>query len=134
VIFIDANIPMYIGGADHPNRTDAIVRVENLLHNKETLVTDAEVFQEILHRYSALRRLDRIPALFELTLRIVDQVLPIDLADTQRAAQVLLAEPRLSARDAVHLAVKERHGVRRIMSFDEDYDAWPGVTRIGLIV
>jgi hypothetical protein len=37
---------------------------------------------------------------------------------------------RLSARDAVHLAIMERHGVRRIMSFDSGFDGFPGVERL----
>jgi hypothetical protein len=38
--------------------------------------------------------------------------------------------PRLSARDALHLAIMERHGVRRIMSFDSGFDGFPGVERV----
>ena len=133
MIFIDANIPMYIGGADHPRRVDAIVQVERLMSERQRLVTDAEVFQEILHRYSALGRFGRIAPVFEAFLQIVDHVYPIEIVDAQRAASVLLAEPRLSARDCIHLAVMERHGIRRILTFDKDYDAWPGITRIGQI-
>jgi predicted nucleic acid-binding protein len=34
------------------------------------------------------------------------------------------------ARDAVHLAVMRRHGVRRILSFDAGFDAEPGIERL----
>jgi predicted nucleic acid-binding protein len=36
----------------------------------------------------------------------------------------------LSARDALHIAIMERHGIRSIMSFDRDFDRWPGLARI----
>jgi predicted nucleic acid-binding protein len=37
---------------------------------------------------------------------------------------------RLSARDALHIAVMERHDVARILSFDSGFDGIPGITRL----
>ena len=34
------------------------------------------------------------------------------------------------ARDALHLAVMERHGISSILSFDADFDRWPGLQRL----
>jgi predicted nucleic acid-binding protein len=42
----------------------------------------------------------------------------------------VLGTLRLSARDALHLAVMERHAVSRILSFDSGFDGFPGVTRV----
>ena len=42
----------------------------------------------------------------------------------------MLGSKRLSARDALHLAVMDMHGVERIMSFDEGFDGFPGVVRV----
>jgi predicted nucleic acid-binding protein len=36
----------------------------------------------------------------------------------------------MSARDAVHIAVMERHGIQSILSFDSDFDRWPGLKGI----
>jgi predicted nucleic acid-binding protein len=36
----------------------------------------------------------------------------------------------MSARDAVHIAVMERHNIQSILSFDADFDRWPGLQRI----
>jgi hypothetical protein len=33
-------------------------------------------------------------------------------------------------RDAVHIPVIERRGIRSILSFDDDADRWPGLQRI----
>jgi predicted nucleic acid-binding protein len=41
-----------------------------------------------------------------------------------------LGNRRLSARDAVHLAVMEQHGIERILTFDSGFDGFPGVTRL----
>lgn len=48
---------------------------------------------------------------------------------TQR---IVLGGLRLSARDAVHLAVMEQAGIRRIMSFDSGFDAYPGIAYPGI--
>jgi predicted nucleic acid-binding protein len=37
---------------------------------------------------------------------------------------------QLSARDAVHIAVMERHGIEQIMTFDSGFDGFPGITRL----
>jgi hypothetical protein len=36
----------------------------------------------------------------------------------------------LSARDAIHLAIMEQHGIERIASFDQGFDGFPGITRL----
>jgi len=89
------------------------------------------VFQEILHRYGAIDRRDAIQPAFSALLGVVDEVLQIELADVERAKEVMLAERRLPAREAIHLAVMERREVTRILSFDTHFDGYPGVTRIG---
>ena len=62
---------------------------------------------------------------------MVDEVFPVDLADVQRAKEILLGVKGLSARDSVHVATMERHGVGAIMSFDRGFDAYPAVQRLG---
>jgi predicted nucleic acid-binding protein len=56
LIFIDSNVPMYLAGAVHPHKTDAQLILAGLVAAKERLVCDAEVLQEILHRYAAIER------------------------------------------------------------------------------
>jgi predicted nucleic acid-binding protein len=88
------------------------------------------VLQEILHRYVAIRRLDAIQPAFDALLQIVDDVFAVELADAERAKNIVLGSLQLSARDALHLAVMERRGVSRIMSFDGGFDEFPGVERL----
>ena len=65
MILIDANVPMYLVGGDHPNKVIALRMLERAVTNRERLVTDAEVFQEILHRYVAIGRRDAIQPAFD---------------------------------------------------------------------
>lgn len=130
MILVDSNIPMYVVGAPHPHRADALRLLERLVIERKRLVTDAEVLQEILHRYVSIDRRDAIQPAFDVLLGAVDDVLAIDFAVTERAKQIVLAYKNISARDAVHLAIMEKHGIDEILSFDSGFDAFPGVTRI----
>lgn len=130
MILVDSNIPMYLVGTAGPHKTDAQRLLEKLISQRERLVTDAEVLQEILHRYVAINRRRDIQPAFDALLNTVDDVLSVDLAATERAKQLVLAYDRLSARDAIHLAVMEQHGISRILTFDSGFDAIPGITRL----
>jgi predicted nucleic acid-binding protein len=130
MIFIDSNIPMYLVGASHPHKVDAQRLIERLLSEDEKLVTDAEVFQEILHRYVAIDRKDAISPAFGILLELSDEVLPIDGDTVLRAKEIVLRGAGVSARDAIHLAVMARENIDRILTFDRGFDRHPGVRRI----
>ena len=130
MIFVDSNVPMYLIGAAHPHKADAQRLLERLISERRRLVTDAEVLQEILHRYVALRRRDAIQPAFDALLAVVDQVFPVDRAVVDRAKTIVLGTDRLSARDAVHLAVIEQQGITQILSFDAGFDGLPGIERL----
>ena len=63
-------------------------------------------------------------------LGVVDEVVGIELSDVERAKEILYGYPSLSAGDGVHVAVMLRRRLRRIMSFDRGFDAFPGIERI----
>ena len=130
MILVDSNIPMYLVGAPHPHKSDAQRLLEKLINDRERLVTDAEVLQEILHRYVAIDRRDAIQPAFDALLGIVDDVLDVNRAAAERAKKIVLGNRRLSARDALHLAVMENNGIERILSFDSGFDGFPGATRL----
>ena len=130
MIFIDSKIPMYLVGAPHPHKADAQRLLEKFVSDRERLVTDAEVLQEILHRYVAINRRAAIQSAFDALLGIVDQVLPVDAAAANRAKDILMGRPQMSARDALHVAIMEQHGIERILSFDSGFDGFPGISRL----
>jgi uncharacterized protein len=130
VILVDSNIPMYVVGAGHPNKERAVAALQQAITDGEPLVTDAEVLQEILHRYVAINRRDAIGPATDALLAVVDEVYPIEREDVDRARRIV-AVTALSARDVIHVAVMRRRGLTRIMSFDRGFDAVDGIERIG---
>jgi uncharacterized protein len=121
---------MYLVGASHPHKSDTLRLLEKVVGDRERLVTDAEVLQEILHRYVAINRRDAIQPAFDALLGIVDQVLAVDGGIAQRAKEIVLGYRQMSARDAVHLAVMKHHGIETILTFDSGFDVFPGITRL----
>jgi hypothetical protein len=130
VILIDSNIPMYLVGTPHPHKSDAQRLLEKLVSDRQRLVTDAGVLQEILHRYTAINRRDAIQPAFDTLLGIVDQVLAIDRAAAERAKEIVLGHKKMSARDAVHVAVMEQNSIEQILTFDAGFDGFPGIKRL----
>jgi uncharacterized protein len=131
VILVDTNVPMYLIGADATLKARARELLYRATHDRDRLVTDAEVFREILQRYSAIDRREAIQPAFDVLREVVDEIFPIDASITDRAKSLVLGYRRLSARDAIHAAAMKEHGVTRIMSFDAGFDLLPGITRLG---
>jgi predicted nucleic acid-binding protein len=130
VIFIDSNIPMYMIGAEHPNKWAAEAKLTALIRSQDRLVTDVEVQQEILHRYVSIDRREAIQPAFDALRAIVDEVFPVEPRDVARAKALVLERRALSARDAIHVAIMERYEVPTILSFDQGFDGVPGIRRI----
>lgn len=130
MIFIDANIPMYLVGGDHPNKIAAAAAVDRAIDGDEPMVTDAEVLQEILHRFIALRRPDAVQAAFDALLKLVEQTFPIDLEDLLLAKDIALGGHGSSGRDCLHVAVMRRYGIDTVMTLDKGFERYPGIRRL----
>jgi hypothetical protein len=131
-VFIDSNIPMYVAGRPHPHREPARRFLEKVRSGEVKGVTSTEVLQEILYRYAAIRRLDLAGTVYDLFVQICPVVLPVTLADTDRAREILPGLRKASARDALHAAVMANNGIREIATFDGAFDSIPGVRRLSL--
>jgi predicted nucleic acid-binding protein len=130
--FLDANIAIYASGKAHPLKGSCGEVVDLVADHDEAFVTDAEVFQELLHRYMALRMWpDPGQAAFERFARLLrDRVEPVFVVDVEDAARQAARYPALSARDLVHIAVMSRLGVTRIVSADKGFDQVADVERL----
>jgi uncharacterized protein len=128
-VFVDSNVPMYLVGADHANKGAARTALERAIADGERLVTDAEVMQEILHRYAAIGRRDAIAPATDVLLGVVDEVYPVDADAVLAAGRLLDRMTGLSARDALHVALMRRHGVDDILTFDAGFDVIAGLRR-----
>jgi uncharacterized protein len=130
MILIDSNIFMYAAGAEHAFKKPSVAYLERIARNEVDAATDAEVLQEILHRYRALKRWSDGQRVYDLARRIVPVVLPITAEVLDRARLLLDRYERLSARDALHAAVASAHDIRQICSYDQDFDDVNGLERI----
>ncbi len=130
-VFIDANVPIYAAGGDHPYKEPCARILRMAAAEPRPFVTDSEVLQELMHRYVASGRwlLGRevLHAFAEVMDGLVEPVLAEDVLSASRLAD---RHPDVSARDLVHAAVMQRLGANRIISADTDFDRLPGIDRL----
>lgn len=132
MVFIDSNIPMYVAGREHAHREPSRRFLQAVSAGRIEACTSTEVLEEILYRYSALKRLELARQVYDLFVQICPSVLPVTLAETDRARDLLLKHPDAGARDAIHAAVMLNHQIRRIATFDDGFDRLPGIERVPL--
>src|SRR5438132_12146531 len=122
-IFIDANIPVYAGGSEHPLREPCLEVLRVAAARSDEFITDAEVLQEMLHRYLAIRRWAAGRAVFVRFAALMQgRTEPIYGTDVEMAASRADGRAGLQARDLLHLAVMMRVGCRQIVSADGGFD------------
>ena len=131
-VFVDSNIPMYVAGGEHPNRAPSRRLLDRAGAGEVDICTSTEVLQEILYRYSALGKRELARQVYDLFVEICPTVLPVTLADTDRARDLIAEVRGISARDAVHAAVMLNHKIPLIATFDAGFDGVAGVKRLKL--
>jgi uncharacterized protein len=131
-VFVDSNIPMYVAGRDHPNREPARRFLERARAGEVEACTSTEVLQEILYRYSGLKRVDLGAEVYDLFVQLCAVIFPVTLADTDRAKVLLTATPGVGVRDAIHAAVMTNNDVSDVATFDVAFDRVPGISRVTL--
>lgn len=134
-LFVDANVPTYAAGRDHPLREPCQEVLRLAARYPSAFCTDAEVLQEMLHRYLSLGRWPEgktVVVDFETVMRGSVEVVRAE--DVLAACEIVnrlvegrgAAKPgsgfRLAARDLLHVAVMQRTGTSRIVSADKDFD------------
>ncbi len=130
-VFIDANVPIYAAGGDHPYKEPCARILRMAAEEPQPFVTDSEVLQELMHRYLALGRWelgrDVLRAFAEA---MQGRIEPVHAEDVLLAAELADRHPGVSARDLVHAAVMQRLGTGRIISADTDFDSLEDVNRL----
>ena len=94
------------------------------------MITSIEVYQEILHRYTSVRRPEAIDIAFGVMDGLVREALTYGMPEIRAARELLAAVPGISARDALHVAVMRSAGCSRVFSFDAGFDDCPGIERV----
>lgn len=96
------------------------------------VATDAEVLQEVLHRYISLQRFAEAVRMVNDLSILVPQIFPLTNLDASAAAALVPAYAPLGvkARDLVHAAIMFNHGLAEILTPDQHFDLIPGISRI----
>ena len=130
-VFIDANVPIYAAGREHRYKEPCARILMMAAEHSQAFVTDAEVLQELLHRYVATGRWALGREVLENFAEVMQgRVEPVYGEDIRQAGRLADDHPEVSARDLVHLAVMQRLGLGLIVSADTDFDRLPGVARL----
>lgn len=132
MMLVDANVLMYAAGAEHPNKAPAMSFLRRVANEEVEATVDAEVLQEIIHRYRALNRWPDGQKVFALARKLFPEVLSITGAVMDQAKQLADGDLTISARDAVHAAVVSSYQLEGICTFDKDFDRIPGCRRVGI--
>jgi uncharacterized protein len=131
VILIDTNIFMYAAGRESPQRSPCQRFLEKTVAGGgPATCTDAEVLQEILHRYRSLKVPDIGFQLFDTVSQLGIPILAVSDRTLREARTLLEQYPSLSTRDGVHLGVMREHGIEEVLSYDRGFSQVPWVKRL----
>ncbi len=122
---------MYAQGPESSQKRPCAVLVDRVARDEVEAVTDAEVLQEFLHRYWHLSKPEIGIGMVRHACVALgpSRIVPVT-GDTLRAAADLLERyPNLSPRDLIHVAAMQEAGVTRICTYDQGFDAVPGIRR-----
>ena len=121
---------MYAAGEDHPLRAPCVRIIERVRDGEIDGAISAEVIQEILHRFVAIRRPDLGALLARDALDLFAPVLPVTHAVMDRMPALIGRYPALAARDLVHIATCLEYGIDEIVSPDRGFDIVSEIQRL----
>lgn len=130
MILVDSNVFLYAAGVEHPFKARSVAFLESVAEGRIETTIDAEVLQEILHRYRALKRWSEGGVVYDSVRAMFRTLIPISGEILDRARVLLDEHGERMARDALHAAVVEFHSLEAICSFDHDFDPIRGIRRI----
>lgn len=129
MLLIDSNVFMYAAGAEHPHKEPSVSFLRRVARGEVRGAVDAEVLQEILHRCRAIGRWQEGRRVYDRARTIGGLVIPVNVEVLDSARRLLDGHPGLTARDALHAAVVDLHGLEGIVSYDRDFDVVEGLRR-----
>ena len=128
-VYVDCTVPMAVASKDDPNRDAARAFLAKVQEREIAACTSTHSLAEIVERYAALKRHDLAQKVYDLFTALCPEVLPMTLADTDRARDLLLKVPGITPRAALHTGVLHANGIERIATFDPAFEGLPGVKR-----
>ena len=67
---------------------------------------------------------------YELFTQLCPRILPVTIADTDRAKAILKSRKDVGVRDAIHAAVALNNDVSNVVTYDRGFDDIPGIVRV----
>lgn len=130
MILVDTNVFMYAAGTPHRCKMPAVKFLHDVARLEYACCVNAEVLQEILHRYRAIDRWNDGRDVYELARKIVTTVEPVTAEIIDKTFELMDIYPKLMARDCLHAAHCVIEKLEAICSFDADFDLIEGIRRI----
>jgi hypothetical protein len=131
VTFIDTSIFMYAAGRPGPEQQACSHYLLGLSDGQiGPHAINAELLQEVMHRYRSIARLEDARDVLSRVLALPIAVFPVHESTIRLAWAQIESHPRLSTRDAVHVATMQEVGMTEIVSYDSDFDVVPWITRM----
>jgi predicted nucleic acid-binding protein len=129
-VYLDANVFVYAAGRPHPLKDPCVAILRRVEAGELVATTSAETLQELLHLYQRRGLATAGATLVRQVMALLPDILPVEVADIERAAALAETHADLPARDWVHAAVALRHGIATIISADRHFDGFDGLTRV----
>lgn len=130
MILVDANVFMYAAGAPHDFKLPSLKFLHDAARMERICCINAEILQEILHRYRAINRWEEGREVYHLAKKIIPTVEPIGGEILDKTVELMDTYPHLMARDCLHVAHCILADLEGICSFDQDFDTVQEVRRI----
>lgn len=131
VAFLDANVPIFAAGREHPLKQPCAEVLRLASDYPMAFITDAEVLQELLHHYLAVRLWVQGRVIFEEFAEIMrGRVEAIHARDVELGAKLASGYPQLESRDLIHAAIVDRLGLKYVVSADKGFDRLPNIQRL----
>lgn len=125
--FIDTNILMYAVGTPHAYKNSCLEILRRASEGQIAIATDVEVFQEVAYRYWHQRIFQKAVEVLNQFQILFDEIFPVEKEHLKAYYKLLEKYPALSPRDAIHIAVMQQNGVKKIYTTDRDFQAVPGI-------
>ena len=126
---VDTNVLMYAAGRPHPHKSSCEAFLRQVANGSVAAAVDVKVLQEILHDYRAVNRWEDGKKAYDLTRRIMRNVVSITVDIVDDARLLMDLHQHLTARDALHLSACVTIGADSICSFDQHFDRISGIVR-----
>ena len=121
---------MYAGGKKHTYKEPCAEILRSVAQGKMEGICDCEVVQEILYRFSRIRKIDAGIKLAQEVIKSIPNLLSIEKKDIWLASELLKAHKNIEARDAIHAAIMLNHNIYFIISPDRHFDKIKKIKRI----